>query len=199
MSKDLATELFQKMRELSGASSRKNQDFIEGKITIPNLNIDESEENSEITVSESQNYEFLEPNNLSSKTSRKFRRKQRRPREQQVQSLATVVDEVLVSQGWQKKAKLALVLSKWTEIVGEDIAQHSKVTGFRDSVVYLRTTSTAWAVQLKNLAPQILAKLNKELGDGSVTRINIKGPDAPSWKFGRRSISDGRGPRDTYG
>ena len=32
-----------------------------------------------------------------------------------------------------------------------------------------------------------------------MTRVEIKGPAAPSWKHGRRSVRDGRGPRDTYG
>jgi predicted nucleic acid-binding Zn ribbon protein len=49
------------------------------------------------------------------------------------------------------------------------------------------------------MAPQLVAMLNEQLGDGTVTRIAVLGPDAPSWKKGRRSVRDGRGPRDTYG
>jgi predicted nucleic acid-binding Zn ribbon protein len=41
--------------------------------------------------------------------------------------------------------------------------------------------------------------LNEALGDGTITRIKVLGPDAPSWKKGRRSVRDGLGPRDTYG
>ena len=41
--------------------------------------------------------------------------------------------------------------------------------------------------------------LNAELGEGSVVRIEVRGPAAPSWKHGIRSVRDGRGPRDTYG
>jgi predicted nucleic acid-binding Zn ribbon protein len=49
------------------------------------------------------------------------------------------------------------------------------------------------------LAPRIVAKLNEALGDGTVTRIEVRGPQAPSWKNGPRSIRGARGPRDTYG
>ena len=49
------------------------------------------------------------------------------------------------------------------------------------------------------MAPQLVALLNDHLGDGTVTRVKILGPDAPSWKKGRCSVRDGRGPRDTYG
>jgi len=65
--------------------------------------------------------------------------------------------------------------------------------------VTVRADSTAWASQLRLMTPQLLAKLNAALGDGTIKKIVIKGPDAPSWKHGPRSVSDGRGPRDTYG
>ena len=63
----------------------------------------------------------------------------------------------------------------------------------------VRTDSTAWAASLRTLAPQLVAILNEQLGDRTVTRIAVLGPDAPSWKKGRLSVRDGRGPRDTYG
>ena len=63
----------------------------------------------------------------------------------------------------------------------------------------VRTDSSAWATQLRLMAPQLVAMLNEHLGDGTVTRVKILGPDAPSWKKGLLSVRDGRGPRDTYG
>ena len=70
---------------------------------------------------------------------------------------------------------------------------------YADTVLTVRADSTAWATQLRYLAPQLVAMLNEQLGDGTITRIKVLGPDAPSWKKGRRSVRDGRGPRDTYG
>jgi hypothetical protein len=32
-----------------------------------------------------------------------------------------------------------------------------------------------------------------------VTVLDVQGPRGPSWKKGRLSSRDGRGPRDTYG
>ena len=58
---------------------------------------------------------------------------------------------------------------------------------FEDGEVEVRTDSTAWATQLRMLAPRIVAKLNEEFGDGSVLRIVVRGPQAPSWKKGLRS------------
>ena len=49
------------------------------------------------------------------------------------------------------------------------------------------------------LAPNVVRRLNEELGHGTVTLIEVVGPHLPSWKKGLRSTRDGRGPRDTYG
>ena len=63
----------------------------------------------------------------------------------------------------------------------------------------MRTDSTAWATQLRLLAPQLVQRLNQELGHGTVTVIEVLGPHLPTWRKGSRSVRDGRGPRDTYG
>jgi predicted nucleic acid-binding Zn ribbon protein len=45
----------------------------------------------------------------------------------------------------------------------------------------------------------VVRRLNQDLGDGTVRVIDVLGPAGPSWKRGRLSVRDGRGPRDTYG
>ena len=79
------------------------------------------------------------------------------------------------------------------------MAQHCKPESFADGKLVVRTDSTAWATQMRLLAPTVLRRLNEELGDGTVTMIDVLGPTGPTWKRGRRSMRDGRGPRDTYG
>ncbi|MGH8829262.1 MAG: DUF721 domain-containing protein, partial [Jiangellaceae bacterium] len=62
----------------------------------------------------------------------------------------------------------------------------------------VRADSTAWATQVRMLAGNLVRRLNQEIGDGTVTRVNVLAPQSPSWRKGRRSVP-GRGPRDTYG
>jgi predicted nucleic acid-binding Zn ribbon protein len=92
----------------------------------------------------------------------------------------------------------ATVLGRWAEIVGVEVADHCEPVSLVDGELVLRAESTAWATQLRMLAPQIVAKINREVGHGSVLRIRAQGPSGPSWRFGTRHVS-GRGPRDTYG
>ena len=64
----------------------------------------------------------------------------------------------------------------------------------------VRTDSTAWATQMRLLAPTVVRRLNEELGDGTVTVIDVRGPAravAGSAACGRCATA--AGPRDTYG
>jgi predicted nucleic acid-binding Zn ribbon protein len=113
--------------------------------------------------------------------------------------LADLLGEVVNDQGWEERLAAQRVFTDWAGIVGPEVAQHSEVISFDDGEVEVRTDSTAWATQLRLLAPRIVAKLNELMGDGSVLRIQVRGPQAPSWKKGPRTIRGARGPRDTYG
>lgn len=109
-----------------------------------------------------------------------------------------VVRDLINQQGWTSSLAGTRVFSEWSTIVGSQIAQHSRVEHFAEGVVHVAASSTTWAKELTLLAPRIVAKLNEHLGDGQVQRIIVRGPQAPSWSKGPRSVK-GRGPRDTYG
>ena len=113
--------------------------------------------------------------------------------------LSDVVERLVESKGWTNELNIHTLLARWALLVGGANAEHSQPEGYEDTVLTVRTDSTVWATQLRYLAPQLVAMLNEQLGDGTVTRIKVLGPDAPSWKKGPRSVRDGRGPRDTYG
>lgn len=121
------------------------------------------------------------------------------PDDRDPQLLGTALNRLVESQGWSKQISVRLLLGKWPALVGPVNAAHSTPVGYQDAVVTVRAESTVWATSLRAMAPQLVAKLNEMLGDGTVTRVEVVGPDIPSWKKGRRSVRDGRGPRDTYG
>ncbi len=92
----------------------------------------------------------------------------------------------------------ATLFARWAELVGLALADHCEPTVLIDGELLLRCESTAWASQVRLMAPQLVKKLNEVLGHGTVRRIKATGPTAPSWRFGPRHVP-GRGPRDTYG
>lgn len=112
--------------------------------------------------------------------------------------LGATMKRWLVDAGVGADLTKATVLGRWVAIVGAEVADHCEPVSLVDGELVLRAESTAWATQLRMLAPQIVAKINREVGHGSVLRIRAQGPSSPSWRFGPRHVS-GRGPRDTYG
>jgi predicted nucleic acid-binding Zn ribbon protein len=121
------------------------------------------------------------------------------PDERDPQLLSTAMERLVDSKGWTAQVDVRSMLARWSTLVGPVNAAHSHPESYADAVLTVRADSTAWATQLRLLAPRLVATLNTALGDGTVTRVTVLGPDAPSWKRGRLSVRDGRGPRDTYG
>ena len=136
------------------------------------------------------------------------------PDERDPQLLDTTIGRLIADQGWDTDVRVHGVFTRWEVVVGRDVAQHCRPESFAQGgqggqrgqgdaqtggKLVVRTDSTAWATQMRLLAPTVVRRLNEELGDGTVTVIDVLGPQAPSWKRGPRSVRDGRGPRDTYG
>jgi predicted nucleic acid-binding Zn ribbon protein len=113
--------------------------------------------------------------------------------------IAAAVDRLVAESGWTTDVAVHGVFGRWAMIVGTDVAAHCTPETFEDGHLRVRTDSTAWATQLRLLAPTVVRRLNEELGHGTVLRIDVAGPDTPSWRKGPRAVRDGRGPRDTYG
>ncbi len=112
--------------------------------------------------------------------------------------IGEVLAEVIDTQGWTREVNVHQLLARWSALVGPANAAHSVPESYNDTVLTVRAESTTWASSLRTIAPQLVAILNENLGQGTVTRVQVVGPESPNWKKGRRSVP-GRGPRDTYG
>lgn len=121
------------------------------------------------------------------------------PDERDPQPLGSSLERLVARRGWELDLKVQGVFGRWAELVGEDVASHCTPESFADGQLRVRTDSTAWATQLKLLAPTVVRRLNEDLGHGTVLAIEVLGPHLPTWKKGRYGVRDGRGPRDTYG
>lgn len=113
-------------------------------------------------------------------------------------SLEATIGELISEGGWSEELRVHGVFARWGALVGAEIAAHAQPVSLADGHLEVRTDTTAWATQLKLLAPELLKRLNEQLGEGTVVIIEVRGPNAPSWSRGKRRVK-GRGPRDTYG
>ncbi|MFF4181753.1 DUF721 domain-containing protein [Streptomyces sp. NPDC001691] len=115
--------------------------------------------------------------------------------------LGAAINRLINEQGWETPAAVAGVLGRWPEIVGEELANHT-VPGPHDAdegILVVRCDSTSWATQLRLLAPQLVARINADLGHGTVRLIKVYGPSGPPQRYGRLRAPGSTGPGDTYG
>ena len=115
------------------------------------------------------------------------------------QPLDQLMSKVVAEHGWATDVAVHGLFARWDVIVGAEVAEHCRPERFVDGRLAIRADSTAWATQVRLLAPTVLQRLHDELGSDLVQRIDVLAPQGPSWRHGRFSVSDGRGPRDTYG
>lgn len=122
----------------------------------------------------------------------------RRARRDDPQPLQAAIDALIDDQGWRTASAVGSVFGRWDQIVGADLAAHTRPDGLTEGEIVVIADSTAWATQVRLLAATLIRRLNSELGDGTVKRVKVRGPEQPR-RAGEWRVRGGRGPRDTYG
>ncbi|MEJ5928476.1 DciA family protein [Corynebacterium sp. H128] len=114
------------------------------------------------------------------------------------QSFGQILGKEIQARGWQKEIAGGWVNSHWDLLVGEKIAEHTRVEMLKDKQLFISCDSTAWATNLRMMQRQILQEIARHVGPDVVAELKIFGPKTPSWRKGPLHVK-GRGPRDTYG
>jgi predicted nucleic acid-binding Zn ribbon protein len=122
-----------------------------------------------------------------------------RPDARDPQGVSTAIARLVAERGWSQPVAVGGVLGRWDAVVGADLAAHCTPLSFEDGVLTVAADSSTWATQVRLLAPTLLRLLAEEVGEGTVARLIVRGPSAPSWKHGPRVAPGSQGPRDTYG
>jgi predicted nucleic acid-binding Zn ribbon protein len=115
------------------------------------------------------------------------------------QMVSANIARLVVERGWSTPVAVGGVLGRWDSVVGADVAAHCRPVSFTEGVLTVAADSSAWATQVRLLLPTVMRRLAEEVGEGTVERIVVRGPAAPSWKRGPRVAPGSQGPRDTYG
>ncbi|MFI2431634.1 DUF721 domain-containing protein [Streptomyces sp. NPDC018693] len=116
-------------------------------------------------------------------------------------ALGAAINRLLTERGWEAPAAVGGVMGRWPQIVGEDVAKHCVPERYDEDerVLVVRCDSTAWATNLRLLAPTLVARLNEDLGHGAVRQIKVQGPGGGPRRYGPLSAPGSSGPGDTYG
>ena len=131
--------------------------------------------------------------------------KKSRPRPERGQTpgdptlVSNILEDLVKDREWDSGLAEGNLFATWPKIVGADVAQHTEPISLIEGKLLVQCSSTAWATQLNLVGPSLLEKIRSSAPGALVESLDFIGPQAPSWKRGLRTISNGRGPRDTYG
>jgi predicted nucleic acid-binding Zn ribbon protein len=81
--------------------------------------------------------------------------------------------------GLPDPAVLAVLHTRWTELVGENAARHARLRSLREGVLLVAVDAPQWATQLRYLEPDVLRQSAALVGPGTVRKMRlIVDPDA---------------------
>jgi predicted nucleic acid-binding Zn ribbon protein len=122
-----------------------------------------------------------------------------RTKKEDPEKLSNILSDLVTTRDWKKGIAEGTLFTKWSEIVGNEIAYHCEPITLFEGKLTIRARSTSWATQLRLITPDLLKNIRSRSEGALVEELNVIGPNAPSWKRGLRTIRGARGPRDTYG
>lgn len=74
---------------------------------------------------------------------------------------------------------LARVQECWARVAGEAVAREAEPVSERGGVVVIRCASAVWAGELEMLAPDLVGRLNEELGTPAVRALKVRAGGPP--------------------
>ena len=85
--------------------------------------------------------------------------------------VSRLIEGALRQFGLHDRLEERSALLRWREIVGDEIAEHSRAVDLVDGILVLEADHGAWRQELTMLVPMIIQKFNAMFGEGTVTDI----------------------------
>ena len=108
-------------------------------------------------------------------------------------SIGAIVGRSMTELGWVGPLAEARLLGHWASVVGPEIASRCQPVSLVDGELKISAESTAWATQLRLMAPQLLARICREMPTGTVRRLGDQRPVRPVLEA--RAVVDAGRPR----
>ncbi|WP_338897191.1 DciA family protein [Streptomyces sp. TG1A-60] len=100
--------------------------------------------------------------------------------------LGPAINRLITERGWETPAAVGGVMGRWPQIVGEKLAAHCVPQKYDEDerVLTVQCESPVWATEVRRLAPNLVARLNEELGHGTVRQIKVQTPGGAPRRYG---------------
>lgn len=98
----------------------------------------------------------------------------KRPKMKRPLPISALLESVFAGKPAQRRIREAKAWQFWEEAVGSHIAGKAAPVAFRDGILTVRVSSSAWMQQLSLMKLDILFQLNRAIGESLVTDIFFK-------------------------
>ena len=89
-------------------------------------------------------------------------------------SLCNILPAMMKNLGLGQRYKAEIILLNWRQIVGEEIAAHTKPGKISRRVLTLSANNAVWAHHLSTLKEEIIAKINAFAGENAVSDLKFQ-------------------------
>jgi predicted nucleic acid-binding Zn ribbon protein len=94
--------------------------------------------------------------------------------DQEPAKLGVSLDRLVRNMGAPSVGTVGGVFANWAEIVGEQVAAHSRPLSMRDGALVVAVDDPAWAPQLRFLEAEVLARVHQVTGNDELDRVEVK-------------------------
>jgi predicted nucleic acid-binding Zn ribbon protein len=103
-----------------------------------------------------------------------LRSRWRSPRADRTVKVGESLAELTRQLGTGPPDALSAIFSRWSEVVGEDVAAHARPERLDGEALVVSVDSPAWASHLRTLAPRVISQLNDATGSDQVSRLVVR-------------------------
>jgi len=90
------------------------------------------------------------------------------------EAVGALIDRVLADLGAGATARAVRIADHWLDAVGPEIADHSRPVAIRGDVLEVSVETSVWCQQLQLRIPEILAGLQRSVGDDAPARVWLR-------------------------
>ncbi len=90
------------------------------------------------------------------------------------QPIDAVINEIVENFGLENEFLSEKIKQLWVEIVGENIAKNATISRFRDGILFIQCSSSAWRSELLLRKNKLTERFNQLLNANKIKNIIIK-------------------------
>lgn len=92
---------------------------------------------------------------------------------QRPEALGDVLEGFVARKRWDTRVRGATIFSRWTDIVGADLAARCEPVRLASGNLLVRAENASWATQLRYMLGHVAEKANDVLGQGMVRQVTV--------------------------